>query len=124
MAHQRFRKRTTKGGYLFPDQEFQASGAVRAGNLVFLQGQTGLTLDGKDFVGMGDPAAQAENAMQCVKVLLEQAGARIEDICKIVTYVTDVSYRELVYPVIFKHLRDVYPVSTGLARIMHELPGL
>jgi enamine deaminase RidA (YjgF/YER057c/UK114 family) len=114
MAHLRFRKRTTKGGYLFPDQEFQASCAVRAGNLVFLQGQTGMTLDGQDFVGKGDPALQAENAMKCVKVLLEEAGARIEDICKIVTYVTDVSYRELVYPVIFKHLIDVYPVSTGL----------
>ena len=114
MTHKRFRKRTTKGGYLMPHREFQASCAVRAGNLVFLQGQTGMTLDGKGFVGKGDPAAQAENAMQCVKVLLEDAGARIEDICKIVTYVTDASYRELVYPVIFKHLKDVYPVSTGL----------
>ena len=114
MSHQRFRKHTTKGGYLFPDREFHASCAVRAGNLVFLQGQTGMTIDGKDFVGKGEPAAQAENAMRCVRTLLEEAGARMEDICKIVTYVTDASYRELVYPVIFKHLKDVYPVSTGL----------
>ena len=114
MSHERYRKRTTKGGYLFPEREFQASSVVRAGNLVFLMGQTGLTLDTKDFVGEGDPAAQAENAMRCVRVLLEEAGARMEDVCKIVTYVTDDSYRELVYPVIFKHLKDVYPVSTGL----------
>ena len=73
-----------------------------------------MTLDGKDFVGKGDPAAQAENAMRCVKVLLEGAGSRLEDICKIVTYVTNDSYRPLVYPVIFEHLKDVYPVSTGL----------
>ena len=114
MTHQRFRKHTTKGGYLFPDQEFHACCVVRAGNLVFLQGQTGMTLDGKDFVGKGDPAAQAENAMQQVRVLLEEAGARIEDVCRFVTYVTDASYRQLVYPVIFKHLKDVCPVSTGL----------
>jgi len=114
MAHERIGKRTTKGSYLFPNSNFQVSSAVRAGNFVFLQGQTGLTLDSKDFVGEGDPAAQAENAMQCVKVLLEEAGARMEDVCKIVTYVTDASYRKLVYPMIFKHLKDVYPVSTGL----------
>lgn len=114
MTHQRFRKHTTKGGYLFPSREFQACCAVRAGNHVFLQGQTGMTLDGRDFVGKGDPAAQAENAMRCVKVLLEEAGSGLEDICKIVTYVTNASYRALVYPVIFKHLKDVYPVSTGL----------
>ena len=114
MAHERFRKSTTKGGYLFPNQEFQVSNVVRAGNLVFLQGQTGLTLDGREFLGEGDPSAQAENAMQCVRILLEEVGACMEDVCKIVTYVTDVSYRELVYPVIFNHLKNVSPVSTGL----------
>ena len=62
MSHQRIRKGTTKDGYLLPDLDFQASKAVRAGNLVFLTGATGLTLDGKGFVGKGDPAAQAEEA--------------------------------------------------------------
>ncbi len=114
MPHDRFHKRTTKGGYLFAEQDFETSGAVRAGNLVFLQGQTGITLDGKGFVGEGDPAAQAENAMQCVRALLEESGARLVDICKIVTYVTDASYRDLVYPVIFRHLKGVHPTSTGL----------
>ena len=59
----------------FPGLDFGLSRAVRAGNLVFLQGQTGRTFDG-DFIGNGDPAAQADNAMRCVKKLLEEAGRR------------------------------------------------
>ena len=50
-----------------------ASRAVRANSHVFLQGQTGLALDGSGLVGKGDPAAQAETAMSNVRVLLEQA---------------------------------------------------
>ena len=46
----------------FQNLDFGLSRAVRAGNLVFLQGQTGLTFDG-NFVGKGDPAAQADSAM-------------------------------------------------------------
>ena len=113
MSHQRIQKINTKGDPLFPDLDFGLSRAVRAGQLVFLQGQTGRTLDG-GFVGKGDPAAQADNAMNCVKILLEEAGARMEDICKLTTFVKDHSYRELVYPVLAKHLEGVYPVSTGL----------
>jgi enamine deaminase RidA (YjgF/YER057c/UK114 family) len=104
----------TKDGAMFSGLDFGVSRAVLAGNHVFLQGQTGITLDGQGFVGKGDPAAQAENAMQCVKTLLEEAGARMEDICKITTYVTEQSYRAQVYPVIARHLKGVSPVSTGL----------
>ena len=114
MSHIRFGKGNTKGGLLVPDLDFDVSRAVRAGNAVFMQGQTGLTLDGNSFVGEGDPAAQAENAMGNVKVLLEEVGSRLEDICKITTYVTEHSYRSLVYPVIARHLKGVHPVSTGL----------
>ncbi len=113
MAHQRIRKMTTKDGWLLPDVDYQASMAVRADRQVFLTGATGISLDGV-FTGAGDPAAQAENAMRVVKTLLEEAGARVEDICKVTTYVTDPSYRDLVYPVLARHLKGVYPCSTGL----------
>ncbi len=114
MAHQRYRKGSTKGGPMLPDLDFQACQAVRAGNQIFLVGLTGFDRDTKEFIGKGDPAAQAEKAMENAKVLLEEAGARMEDICKITTYVTEREYRKDVYPVIAKHLGDVSPVSTGL----------
>ena len=114
MSHERIRVSSTKGGTIFPDLDYGISKAVRAGNFVFLEGQTGLSLDGESFIGEGDPAAQADHAMQCVKLLIEEAGARMEDICKITTYVTEASHRELVYPVIARHLQGVNPCSTGV----------
>lgn len=114
MAHQRIMTKTSRGGNIFPDIDYGTSKAVRAGNIVWVEGQTGLSMDDSSFVGEGDPAAQAENAMQNVKVILEAAGARMEDICKVTVYVTDASYRELVYPVMARHMQGVYPCSTGV----------
>ncbi len=114
MAHQRIMPKTSKGGNIFPDIDYRTCKAVRAGNLVFVEGQTGLTMDGSGFVGEGDPAAQADNAIKNVKIILEAAGARMEDICKITTYVTDAAYRDLVYPVLARHMPDVHPCSTGV----------
>jgi enamine deaminase RidA (YjgF/YER057c/UK114 family) len=114
MAHKRIRVGNTKGGHLAPDLDYGSSQAVVAGDQVFLVGCTGLTLDGKNFVGEGDPAAQAETAMQNVRTLLEKAGARMEDICMITNYTTEHSHRAQVYPVIARHLEGVNPVSTGL----------
>ena len=87
----RFRLANAKGGYLMPQLDFGNAKIVRANDHVFLQGQTGMTLDGKDFVGEGDPAAQAEKAMRNVRELLEEADAKMEDICKLTTYVTEPS---------------------------------
>jgi enamine deaminase RidA (YjgF/YER057c/UK114 family) len=87
--------------------------AVRAGDRVYLRGQTGTTFDG-EFTGLGDPAAQADQAMRNVKQLLEEAGAGLDDICKVTTYITDRAFREPVYQTIGRHLKGVHPVGTGL----------
>ena len=86
---------------------------VKAGNRIFLRGQTGFDLDG-NMTGIGNPAEQAEMAMQCVKTLLKEAGSKLEHICKTTIYITDRSYREEVYNVIGKHLKGIHVCSTGL----------
>jgi enamine deaminase RidA (YjgF/YER057c/UK114 family) len=113
MSHLRVRKFNTRDAY--PEQKLDNDlcMAVRAGNTVYLRGQTAQDLDG-NIVGIGDPAAQTENAMKCVKILLEEAGAKLEHITKITIYITDRAYRESVYQVVGKWLKGVYPVSTGL----------
>ncbi len=113
MGHQRFRKFNTKD--MYPDQTIDNDMCmiVRSGRHVFLRGQTGFDLDGT-FVGAGDPAAQADQAMKNVKLLLEEAGATLADICKITTYITDRAYREPVYNTIGRHLAGVFPCGTGL----------
>lgn len=113
MAHVRIRKFSTNSYYSDQKLGIDLSMAVRAGNHVFLRGQTGMAFDGS-IVGVGDPAAQAEHAMKCVKILLEEAGAKLAHVCKIHIYVTEWAYREPVYRVVGKWLKGVYPCSTGL----------
>jgi enamine deaminase RidA (YjgF/YER057c/UK114 family) len=113
MAHIRKRKFNTKQTY--PEQKLDNDlcMSVRAGNLVFLRGQVGQTLEGK-IVHVGDAGKQADQAMRNVKVLLEEQGARLDDICKITVYLVDRGYRDAVYRSIGKWLKGVFPVSTGL----------
>ena len=113
MTHKRIRKFNTKDTY--PDQSLNNDlcQVVRAGTMVFLRGQVGTDLEG-NLIGLGDPEAQAEQAMRNVKQLLEEAGSCLDHTCKITIYLTDRGYREPVYRVIGKWLKGVFPVSTGV----------
>jgi enamine deaminase RidA (YjgF/YER057c/UK114 family) len=86
----------------------------RLGNFVYMTGQTGITLDGR-FVGAGDPAAQARQACENIKTLMEMAGGSMSDVVKLTVYVTDISYREEAYPVIRTYFEgNVRPCQTGV----------
>ena len=113
MTHQRIRKFNTSEMYHGKGMDNDLCMAVRAGNRVFLRGQTGFDLDG-NMTGIGDAAVQAENAMSCVKTLLEESGAKLEHICKVTIYITDRSYREVVYDVVGRWLKGIHVCSTGL----------
>ncbi|MHB8730795.1 MAG: RidA family protein [bacterium] len=90
------------------------SKAIRAsGDFVFFQGQTGFNLD-EQFVGHGDPGAQAEQACKNIKDLIEEAGGTIQDVCKLTIYVTDASYRPAVYGVVDRYFADAHHCSTGV----------
>jgi enamine deaminase RidA (YjgF/YER057c/UK114 family) len=115
MSHTRIRKFNTKATY--PEQKLDndlCQAVVARGSIVFVRGQVGQDLDTAVSVAIGDPAAQADQAMANIKTLLEEAGARLEDICKIIIYITDPRYREPVYRKVGEHLKGVFPVSTGL----------
>jgi enamine deaminase RidA (YjgF/YER057c/UK114 family) len=113
MAHTRLRKFNTRD--MYPDQKLDndLAMAVRAGRHIFLRGQTAMDFDGR-IHGIGDPAAQAENAMRCAKILLEEAGSSLDHVCKVTIYITDRAYRDPVYQVVGRWLKGVFPVSTGL----------
>lgn len=113
-THTRLRQFNTKDTYPEQDLDNDLCQAVRAGNMVFLRGQVGQDLETRESVGIGDPAAQAEQAMRNVELLLEEAGSKLEDICKITVYLTDPRYREPVYRTVGRWLKGVFPVSTGL----------
>jgi enamine deaminase RidA (YjgF/YER057c/UK114 family) len=114
MSHTRIRKFNTRETY--PEQKLDNDlcQAVVANGTVYLRGQIGQDLDTRESVGVGDVAAQTEKAMANIAMLLDEAGSKLEDICKITVYLVDVRYREAVYTVVGKWLKGVYPVSTGL----------
>lgn len=113
MPIERLRKFESQVFYPNSKMNAQFSMATRAGGFVFLRGQTGFDLDGK-FHGVGDAALQTDQACKGILVLLEEAGATIQDVCRITVYITDRAYREPVYEVIGRYFRNVYPCSTGL----------
>jgi enamine deaminase RidA (YjgF/YER057c/UK114 family) len=114
MSHTRIRKFNTRETY--PEQKLDNDlcQAVVANGTVYLRGQIGQDLDTRESVGVGDVAVQTEKAMANIAMLLDEAGSKLEDICKITVYLVDVRYREAVYTVMGKWLKGVYPVSTGL----------
>ena len=113
--HTRIRKFNTRDTY--PEQKLDndlCQTVVARGRMVFVRGQVGQELDSAVNVGVGDAAAQAEQAMRNIQQLLNEAGASLEHICKITVYLTDPRYREAVYRSVGKWLKGVYPVSTGI----------
>jgi enamine deaminase RidA (YjgF/YER057c/UK114 family) len=115
MAHTRLRKFNTKDTY--PEQKLDndlCQAVAARGTTVFLRGQVGQDLETRESVAIGDAAGQAEKAMSNIKMLLEEAGGKLEHICKITVYITDPRYREPVYRTVGKWLKGVFPVSTGL----------
>jgi enamine deaminase RidA (YjgF/YER057c/UK114 family) len=114
MSHRRIRPFNTRETYPEQSLDNDLCQAVVAGSTVYLRGQIGQDLDTRESVGIGDVEAQAEQAMANIAMLLEESGARLEDVVKVVVYLTDIRYREPVYRVMGRWLKGVFPVSTGL----------
>lgn len=115
MKHTRIRTFNTKVTY--PEQNLDndlCQAVVARGRTVFLRGQIGQNLDTSESVCIGDAAGQTEQAMQNITMLMKEAGGELQDICKITIYITDPRYREDVYRVVGRHLKGVFPVSTGI----------
>lgn len=115
MTHKRMRKFNTKETY--PEQKLDndlCQSVVAKGTMVFLRGQVSQDLETRESLHAGNPGKQTEKTMQNIRMLLEEAGSRMEHICRIVVYLTDIRYREAVYREMGKHMKGVFPVSTGL----------
>jgi enamine deaminase RidA (YjgF/YER057c/UK114 family) len=113
-GHVRVRPFNTRDTY--PEQQLgnDLCQAVIAGSTIYLRGQVAQDLETRENVAIGDPAAQAQQVMDNIELLLHECGARLEHITTCHVYLTDIRYREPVYRVLGERLRGVYPVFTGL----------
>jgi enamine deaminase RidA (YjgF/YER057c/UK114 family) len=114
-VHRRIRPFNTRDTY--PEQKLDndlCQAVVAKGAMVFVRGQVGQDLVSSESVAIGDAGGQTEKAMANIEMLLKEAGAQLEHVCKITIYIVDPRYREAVYRVVGKWLKGVFPVSTGI----------
>ena len=100
-----------------------ASSVVKAGNRIFMSGQTGQPVGGS-LPDTTDPAELAERAMDSVSALLTMAGATLADVCKVTTWLTDKAYRPAVYNTVNRSLSAEPTVGTGIVTKGLALPGM
>lgn len=98
--------------------------ATGPNRVIFLAGQLGLDMDNNLVGAPGDFAAQAEQAVQNLKLALAHAGATLKDVVKINNYLVDMSHIAL-----FRDVRDRHfnmaapPASTTVAISQLARPG-
>ena len=102
--------------------------AWKAGNQVFMQGQTGIHLE--DYadvkvVGIGYTCASRRAWRSTTSTgSCSKAGGSLQDVVKIIVYVTDRAFRPAVYGEINKAFTGIKPVSTGIVVAGLALPEL
>ena len=114
-VHKRIRMFNTKATY--PEQKLDndlCQAVVARGATVFLRGQCPQDLDTAEDIGSMDPVEQTHKVMQNSRQLIEEAGGKMEHLCKVTVYLTDVRHREAVYRTMGEYIKGVHPVSTGV----------
>ena len=123
MIHRRIRTFNTRDTY--PEQRLDndlAQAVVARGTIVFLRGQVPQDLDTAENVGGADPVAQTHKVMQNIRQLIEECGATMEHVTKLVVYLTDIRHREAVYRTMGEYIIGVHPVCTGLVVVALARP--
>ena len=86
------------------------SNCLVVGNQVFIAGMTSRT--GAEVIGGPSMYEQARAIFTKIRHLLEAAGGHMDDIVKVVIYVTDIKRREEVWQARREFFRGAFPVST------------
>jgi enamine deaminase RidA (YjgF/YER057c/UK114 family) len=91
--------------------------ATGPNRVIFLAGQLGLNAEGKMAGASGDFTAQAEQAVQNLKLALADAEATINDVVKINSYLTDMSHLPLYRDVRNRHFNMAAPPASTTVQI-------
>ena len=86
------------------------SHAIKVGNTIYVAGQVGIGEDSK--VVDGGFEAQAKQALENLKRVLEASGASFKDVVKLNTYVTTMEFMSAYRELRRSYLGDHYPAST------------
>ncbi len=84
-----------------------------AGALIHISGQVAQDRQGRN-VAVGNARGQAEQILTNMKALLQNEGASLDDVCRIVVYVTSRDFLPAVMEVRKAHFKSPYPATTAL----------
>ena len=93
------------------EQKFGYSRAVRSGEFVMVAGTTAVDADGK-VVGAGNPYEQARFIFQKIGRALAEAGASLNDVVRVRTFVTDIARWEDVARAQGEVFAEIRPAAT------------
>ncbi len=96
--------------------------AVRWGDTLYISGTPPLDVKGR--VVSEDPAAQARQVFENMKLILDAAGATFADILKVTVYLTDVNDRTKINPVRQEYFGAARPASTLIGINELAIPGM
>ena len=94
MAHTRIRSFNTKDTY--PEQNLDNDLAQGWWPVTPFSSEASAPqdLDTAGNIGIGDPVAQTHKVMQNIRQLVEECGAKMEHVTKLIVYLVDVRHRE------------------------------
>ena len=89
------------------------SPALKVGDYLYISGQVAIDAQGKT-VGAGDPVAQARQAFENIKELVEAAGGTMDDIVFLMIYVTDIRHYFTFGELRKEYFKPPYPACTAI----------
>lgn len=100
------------------------SHGIAVGDLLFIAGQVALDEDLR-LVGPGDIVAQARQAWENIRIVVEAAGGKLTDVVKVTTYLADLAHTDGLHQVRREVFPDGdFPVATVTEAKRLGLPGL
>lgn len=96
--------------------------AVRWDDTLYISGIPPLDANGR--VVSEDPAAQARQVFENMKIILDAAGATFADVLKVTVYLTDVNDRTKINPVRQEYFGAARPASTLIGINELAIPGM
>ncbi len=96
--------------------------AVRFGDTLYISGLA--PLDARSNLVGEDAAAQTEQIMRNMALVLEAAGATFADVLKVTVYLTDIRDRAAINPLRQRHFGETRPASTLIEVSALAIPGM